>query len=112
MLFNSDNFQGRSSKISVRKLIFEQYSKVPEFDETTTEESLYDLDYLVNRPDPDEDDDDDDEDKPICKYEDDHAGEGEQNEDCVDRETITPYKKYKGYKNWVSRPLLVIIIGG
>jgi len=90
----------------------QETTQVPEVDETTTEESLYDLDYLVNRPDPDEDDDDDDEDKPICKYEDDHAGEGEQNEDCVDRETITPYKKYKGYKNWVSRPLLVIIIGG
>jgi len=92
----------------------QETTQVPEVEETTTEESLYDLDYLVNRPDPDDDDDDDDDDekKPICKYEDDHAGEGEQNVDCVDRESITPYKKYKGYKNWVSRPLLVIIIGG
>ena len=88
-------------------------------DETSpTEESLYDLDYIVKRPpdqDSDEDDDDDDEDDdddlPECDFNADHGGEGEQVA-CAARRNLTPYKKYKKYKSWTRRPLLVIIIGG
>ena len=87
-------------------------------DETSpTEESLYDLDYIVKRPpdqDSDEDDDDDDDDEddlPECDFNADHGGEGEQVA-CAARRNLTPYKKYKKYKSWTRRPLLVIIIGG
>jgi len=88
---------------------------------TTTEGSPFDLDYIVNRPeedsdeddgddDSDEDEDEDDDDElPLCG--DDHGGEGLAG--CSDGiGDLTPYKKYKGYKKWTRRPLLVIIIGG
>jgi len=89
---------------------------------TTTEESIYDLDYIVKRPSGDENDadvdaDDDDEDD---------ADDGSQEEECDFSAGIasegyqkeckgagrTPYTQYKGYKKWTRRPLLVIIIGG
>ena len=94
--------------------------QTPDEELTTTEKSPFDLDYIVDRPeeDSDEDDDDDDDDSdedddedelPICG--DDHGGEGLAG--CVDGiGDLTPYKKYKGYKKWTRRPLLVIIIGG
>ena len=62
---------------------------------------MFDLDYVVNRPESEEPE------GPEC--EDDGTGEGDCSEKRGDR---TPYKKYKGYKNWKRRPLLVIIIGG
>lgn len=91
-------------------------------DLTTTEGSPFDLDYIVNRPEEDsdeddgdddsdeeDDDDDDDDELPLCG--DDHGGEGLAG--CSDGiGDLTPYKKYKGYKKWTRRPLLVIIIGG
>jgi len=63
-------------------------------DEEDEDTPMFDLDYVVNRPISDDDDDDDDED---------------DEDESVDR---TPYKRYKGYKTWRRRPLLVIIIGG
>ena len=80
---------------------------------------MFDLDYIVNRPtgddhdddDSEEDDDDDDEELPWCDYSNDHGGEGDQGGECRER-NLTPYKSYKGYKKWTSRPLLVIMIGG
>jgi len=86
----------------------------PEEETTTTEESIYDLDYIVKRPseddNEDEDEDDDDSGEKECDFSRDNAGEGYQSE-CKGTGR-TPYTKYKGYKNWKRRPLLVIVIGG
>ena len=61
--------------------------------------------------DDDDDDEEDDDDLPECDFNADHGGEGEQVA-CAARRNLTPYKKYKKYKSWTRRPLLVIIIGG
>ena len=58
----------------------------------------------------DEDEDDDDSGEKECDFSRDNAGEGYQSE-CKGTGR-TPYTKYKGYKNWKRRPLLVIVIGG
>jgi len=93
-------------------------------DEETEEETLettpvkedveeafkFDVDYTVNRPtSPSEEDDE--EEHHLCRDNDDIAAEGDF--ECeVETSHLTPYKKYKGYKNWKRRPLFVIIIGG
>ena len=91
--------------------------QAPEEETTTTEESIYDLDYIVKRPSEDDDDDDDDEDdndddgeEEACDFSAGIATEGYQKE-CKGAGR-TPYTQYKGYKKWTRRPLLVIIIGG
>jgi len=67
----------------------------------------FDLDYVVNRPTSSPEDDG----PGKCKDNDDIAEEGDL--DCeVEGSEMTPYKKYKAYKNWKRRPLFVIIIGG
>lgn len=96
--------------------------QAPEEETTTTEESIYDLDYIVKRPsedddkdddddnDEDEEDNDDDSEEEDCDFSAGIATEGYQKE-CKGAGR-TPYTQYKGYKNWTRRPLLVIIIGG
>ena len=88
--------------------------QAPEEETTTTEESIYDLDYIVKRPseddDKDDDDDDDDSEEKDCNFSAGIATEGIQKE-CKGAGR-TPYTQYKGYKKWTRKPLLVIIIGG
>ena len=89
--------------------------QAPEEETTTTEESIYDLDYIVKRPSEDDDDDDDEDDnddseEEDCDFSAGIATEGYQKE-CKGAGR-TPYTQYKGYKKWTRRPLLVIIIGG
>ena len=84
--------------------------QAPEEETTTTEESIYDLDYIVKRPSEDDDNDDDDSEEEDCDFSAGIAAEGIQKE-CKGAGR-TPYTQYKGYKKWTRKPLLVIIIGG
>ena len=75
--------------------------------EEVEEDEDWDIAYTVDRPTsaPEE------EDAEECERN--YESEGEGDKACV-REgvDVTPYKKYKAYKTWKSRPLFVIIIGG
>merc|ERR1711962_177432 len=70
----------------------------------------WDVDYKVNRPNPTdsgEEASDEKEKECVRNYEE------EGDKECVVKgPNLTPYSKYKSYKNWKPRPLVVIIIGG
>merc|ERR1711962_1997704 len=70
----------------------------------------WDVDYKVNRPNPTdsgEEASDEKEKECVRNYEE------EGDKECVVKgPNLTPYSKYKSYKNWKPRPLFVIIIGG